>query len=187
MREAGRNSISPLPGNLPSPHGPIRCASGRPVYFYLAAATVLALDQVAKLAATALLKPRGSIPLLGEYLSLSYRTNTGAAFGLAPWAPTLLAVFGAVVVVALLFYGWRLARGSRLLGAALACLLGGAAGNLLDRVRLGYVVDFIDLHFWPVFNLADAAITVGAILFVCGLLISEVRGRAPDSGPHAPD
>jgi len=151
---------------------PIR---GERFLFYLCAAAVFALDQGSKWVATTWLKPLGSVPLLGKYVSLTYRTNTGAAFGMVPWASQGLELVGTAVVVLLLIYGWRAARGSRALGLALALLLGGAAGNLLDRIRLDYVVDFVDLHFWPVFNVADTAITVGAILFVCTILLGERR------------
>jgi len=145
---------------------------------------VFALDQGSKFAATTFLKPLGSIPVLGGYVSLSYRTNTGAAFGLMPWASRGLELVAAAVVVSLVIYAWRTKRTSGVLDAALACVLGGAAGNLLDRVRLGYVVDFIDLHFWPVFNLADSAITVGAILVVCTFLISDFRRHTCAEGDH---
>ncbi len=155
--------------------------------FYLIAAAVLVVDQATKLAAAYWLQPHPSIPLLGRFLSLSYRTNTGAAFGLVPWASTALQVLAAAVVAILLVHGWRMAQGSLALDVALACLLGGAAGNLLDRLRLGYVVDFIDLHFWPVFNIADTAITVGAILFVGALLISDFRHRTSDTGHRTND
>ncbi len=164
----------------------IAARSGR-LRFYLIAAAVLAVDQATKLAAAYWLQPHPSIPLLGRFVSLSYRTNTGAAFGLVPWASTALQVLAAAVVAILLVYGWRMAQGSLALDVALACLLGGAAGNLLDRLRLGYVVDFIDLHFWPVFNIADTAITVGAILFVGVLLISDFRHRTSDTGHRTND
>jgi len=152
-------------------------------FFFLWAAAVLALDQGSKLAASRFLGPDGCIPLIGRYVSLTYRTNSGAAFGLMPWASVAIELVGLAVVVALLLYGARVTAGRRVVDLALAWLLGGAAGNLLDRVRLGHVVDFLDLHFWPVFNLADIAITVGAILFVAVLLFAE-RGReqSPEDG-----
>lgn len=155
--------------------------------FYLIAAGVLAADQGTKLAAAHWLQPHPSVPLLGRFVSLTYHTNTGAAFGLMPWASTALQVLAAAVVGILLIYGCRMAQSRLALDMALGCLLGGAAGNLLDRLRLGYVVDFIDLHFWPVFNIADSAITVGAILFVCSLLISDFRHRTSDTGHRTND
>lgn len=138
---------------------------------YATAAAVLAADQGSKLLAMGLLRPVGSIPLLGRYVSLTWATNTGGAFGLLPSATPVLAGIAAVVVVALVVLAQRLA-GGRLVAVAMACLLGGALGNLIDRLRLGYVVDFIDLYFWPIFNIADIAITVGAGL----LLVSVITG-----------
>ena len=123
----------------------MRPIRGERFLFYLCAAAVFALDQGSKWV------------------------------GMVPWASQGLELVGTAVVVLLLIYGWRAARGNRALGLALALLLGGAAGNLLDRIRLDYVVDFVDLHFWPVFNVADTAITVGAILFVCTILLGERR------------
>ncbi len=182
-RPVGRVRESERPG-LEGAHDRAdkRRARGEHLSFYLWAAAVLVLDQGTKWAGTTFLKPLGSIPVLGNYLSLTYRTNTGAAFGMVPWASRGLELVGTAVVVLLLIYGCRAARGSRSLSLALALLLGGAAGNLLDRLRLHYVVDFVDLHFWPVFNLADIAITVGAILFVGTVLLGEGRGKQHEEG-----
>lgn len=132
---------------------------------YVTAAAVLVADQASKLAAVAWLQPVHSIPVLGPYLSLTYATNTGGAFGVMPAATVALAVVAVAVVVALIIAARRL-EGNRLLAASVACLLGGALGNLVDRLRVGHVIDFIDVHFWPIFNLADIGIVVGAGLLV---------------------
>ena len=136
---------------------------------YLTAATVLAVDQATKLIAVEFLRPRYSIPLIGPYVSLTWATNTGGAFGVMPTATAGLVVAAVIVVGALMLLAHRLA-GSRIMAIAVACLLGGALGNMIDRVRLGHVIDFIDLHFWPIFNIADIGITVGA-----GLLLSLIH------------
>jgi signal peptidase II len=127
------------------------------------AAAVVAADQVTKSWAVHRLS-HGSIHVVWKLdLILSY--NTGSAFGLVKgWAP-VLAAFAAVVVVALLIA----ARGvhSNAMAVALGLVVGGALGNLADRVlrgNHGAVVDFIALHFWPTFNVADSCITVGVIL-----------------------
>ena len=101
-----------------------------------------------------------SVPLWPNVFHLTRVNNTGAAFGLWRGAPAGLAVFSAVSVVLILGYLGR--PGARVSQAASwALVAGGALGNLYDRVRFGYVVDFLDLRVWPVFNFADACITLG--------------------------
>jgi signal peptidase II len=104
------------------------------------------------------------LPFLSRLFRISYVTNTGAAFGLFPNQGGLLVVVALVVVVVIVAYYRHLPADRWLLHLSLGLQLGGAIGNLLDRVRLGYVVDFIDVGFWPVFNLADSAIVVGVAI-----------------------
>lgn len=118
--------------------------------------------------------------VLGQVLSFTRSANTGGAFGLLAGQPVILAVVGGIVVVALLFIAPRLAAGSRLALTGTGLVLGGALGNVLDRVRLGHVVDFIDFHFWPVFNLADTAITVGVGLMAIALLLHRPAAEELD-------
>ncbi|MBD3292498.1 MAG: signal peptidase II [Armatimonadia bacterium] len=138
---------------------------------YVTAAAIVAVDQAAKLAAVEWLRPADSVPLT-SWLSLTWATNTGGAFGLFDSSTGLLAIVAAVVVGALVFIAPRLGR-SRLLAVAVASVMGGALGNLIDRVRVGYVIDYIDLHFWPVFNIADIAITVGAGLMIIATILGH--------------
>lgn len=144
---------------------------------YLTAAAVLVADQATKLAAVAWLRPLHSVPVLGRYLSFTYATNTGGAFGVMPTATAALAVVAMVVVVALIL-ATRWLEDNRLVAAGVACLLGGALGNLVDRLRVGYVIDFIDVHFWPVFNLADIGIVVGAGLLLVATVVGALRPPA---------
>lgn len=144
------------------------------VLVYLTAAMVLAVDQATKLIAAECLRPQHSIPLVGPYVSLTWATNTGGAFGVMPSATAGLVVAAVIVVTALVLLAHRLA-GSRIMAIAVACLLGGALGNMIDRVRLGHVIDFIDLHFWPIFNIADIGITIGAGLLVIATIAGAMR------------
>lgn len=144
---------------------------------YLTAAAVLVADQATKLAAVTWLRPLHSVPVLGRYLSFTYATNTGGAFGVMPTATAALTVVAMAVVVALILATRRL-EGNRLVAAGVACLLGGALGNLVDRLRVGYVIDFIDVHFWPVFNLADIGIVVGAGLLLVATVVGTLRHPA---------
>jgi len=145
----------------------------KPIVFYAVAAAVLAADQASKLAVVSAFVPRESHPVIPGIVDLTYATNTGGAFGLMPWATPVLAVVAGLVALALIVYGPRLAAAGRIIEVASALLLGGALGNLIDRARLGHVIDFVDLHFWPVFNIADMGITVGAILFVITVILGS--------------
>jgi len=153
---------------------------------YVVSLLVLAADQLAKLAAVRLLPPGESRPLLGAYLSLTVQHNTGAAFGIFPAATTALIVLGAIIIIFIALWGLQMAQSNRLLTAGLGMALGGAAGNLIDRLRLRYVVDFIDLHFWPVFNIADIAITCGTILVVIALFLRTRANRHGNSTNRQP-
>lgn len=130
----------------------------------MAVLTVVA-DQVTKGAAHTWLAPRQSIPLLPGLLHLTYVQNTGAAFGM------FRGCSGLFIALAVAIAGWISVELSQrphpTLGrVGLSLMLGGAVGNLIDRVRLGSVIDFIDLRVWPVFNLADSAITIGVGLLL---------------------
>lgn len=107
-------------------------------------------------------------------LSLERTSNSGIAFGLAGHVPSLVLILvAAAIVVVLLLLGTQMKwRGSSI---AIGLILGGALGNLLDRIFRGSVVDFIDLPHWPTFNLADVAITVGVVLLILGSLRSGGR------------
>ena len=146
---------------------------------YATAVAVYALDRVTKLWAEAALAGRPPIEVVPGVLSLNYTTNSGGAFGLGRSAPWVFAGATVLVSVVIVFVSFRLDR--RPLAVALGLILGGALGNLTDRVLngpglSGSVTDFIDLQVWPVFNLADGAIVSGAIL----LAISSARREEPE-------
>lgn len=141
---------------------------------WLAFALVLcAADQALKLLATAELHYAVPVPVLPGF-NLTLLHNTGAAFslldGASGWQRWFFTGIALVVGAGVVIWLATLAPGQRWAPLALALILGGAAGNVVDRVRLGYVVDFIQLYYeswyWPAFNLADAAICVGAVMLV---------------------
>jgi signal peptidase II len=149
------------------------------------AATVV-LDQGTKALVVRSLALHEYVPLVDGLLSLSHVRNRGAAFGLlsdwdVPYQSALLAALAVLALLAITLYFLRLPAAARLPRLALALVLGGAIGNLIDRVRLGFVVDFVHLywrqHQWPDFNVADSAITVGVTLLVLDILRSP--GEAP--------
>lgn len=137
---------------------------------YLFALFVFALDQLTKrwVVMRLPLNEIGKV-LIPNFLMLTRTSNTGSAFGLFPGSTLILAAAALIAVSAIIVYVARQKQGlSVLLGIALALPLGGALGNFIDRIRLGYVVDFIDARVgsyqWPVFNVADSAICIGVAL-----------------------
>ena len=127
----------------------------------------LAADQVSKGLVRLTLTPGQSVPESGVF-RLTYVTNTGSAFGLFPNQTLFLIIASFVGIGALLFFYRTHPASGALLPTSLGLQLGGAIGNLTDRIRLGHVIDFIDVGWWPVFNLADSAIMVGlaALLWI---------------------
>jgi signal peptidase II len=147
-----------------------RLFSGRTLFFVATTLAVVLLDRWTKQLAITHLYESGarSVPVLGEYIRLTYVENRGAAFGLLQDQTYFFIVVG-VVVIGVIIASYRyIPEPSWLLNLCLGLQMGGAIGNLIDRVRDGYVVDFVDLTFWPVFNVADSAICVG----VAGLALT---------------
>jgi signal peptidase II len=134
------------------------------------AVAVWALDQVTKIVAVRELEGREPVEVLGEVLQLRLIYNSGAAFGLAGGMTVLLTVVAVAVVVVIVRYATRL--GNVWWALALGLMLGGAVGNLTDRMLRdpgpfrGHVVDFLELPSWPVFNVADMAVVGGAAVMV---------------------
>lgn len=150
--------------------------------WYALAAAILALDQLAKRVATMHLDYGESIAAL-PFLAWTFACNTGVAFSLFEGFSAAFAVVAAVVAAYLAFEIWRW-RGSWVEGAAYACVLGGALGNMTDRVLHGCVVDFVHVRYdwfnFPVFNVADSAITIGAAAWIV-LVLLDLK-RAGDAG-----
>jgi signal peptidase II len=150
--------------------------------FYAVIVLVIALDQLTKMWATLSLRPLGTLTLVPGFFNLTYVRNTGIAFGMFAGQGLLVGLFVVALALAALYYarglnwaGWE----PSLVGG---CLCGGALGNLLDRSRLGYVVDFFDVyigtHHWPVFNVADSLICLAVgwiVLRQLGIKKLEIR------------
>ena len=146
-------------------------------------AGIFIADQLTKHALTHTFRPGDSLPLLPSLLQLTYVQNTGAAFGLFKGQQALFVVLSLAVIGWIGWEAWTRPLRAGFVRWGCALVAGGAAGNLVDRLRFGYVVDFIDLRVWPVFNLADSAITVGVGL----LLWHSLRRRhsTSDQPQHA--
>ncbi len=154
----------------------------------LLALGVLAADQWSKWWIEQTLVRGVSKTIIDGFLDLTLVHNTGVAFGLFPargelWGVLLLTVLGLVALSVVLIYFWRTPAEERLLLTALALILGGAVGNLADRIAAGSVTDFIDVYYrsyhWHTFNVADSAITIGI-----GLMILEILRSRPEPEPE---
>ena len=130
--------------------------------------TLLALDRATKLWAMRELRLQGPIPVL-PFFELSYVENTGAAFGLGHGANGFFIVVSAVLIGVLFRLLRRWPQKDLWLQAGGALVLTGAVANLYDRIAYRFVVDFLYLHHWPVFNVADSCITVGAVMLAWGM------------------
>ncbi|HIM58210.1 MAG TPA: signal peptidase II [Gammaproteobacteria bacterium] len=146
-------------------------------YFFLALLLVL-LDQVTKLLVYGYIKPNNSI-VINEFFSLTHVHNYGAAFSFladqSGWQRYALSGISMIASMAIIIWMYRTSTTQILKLSALAVLLAGAVGNLIDRAALGFVIDFIDLHYqtfyWPIFNVADILISVGVLL----LLLADIK------------
>lgn len=135
----------------------------------IGAAAILALDQGLKLWISKTLKPGEVLPVWGTFFRLTRVHNSGAAFGLFPEGTLAFLVTSAVVASFLFAYLlWRRPQGLKAWGSTL--ILGGALGNLIDRARMGYVLDLFALGNFPVFNVADAALVLGVGILALGIL-----------------
>lgn len=180
-----------------SPQRPLRM----PVFFWIAAVTIL-LDQLSKIAMNAIFHPlvvpglNGTpelskagleIVLIPNLLQFWYRINTGAAFSALTNHTGFLTAISVVISLFVVAWAWFLKPEERGLRLSQGLIFGGAIGNLIDRFRLGYVIDFIDAHWkdvyhWPTFNIADSAICVGIFL----LAVASFCATQPEAGSPEP-
>jgi signal peptidase II len=150
--------------------------------FFVTAALVIILDQLTKIWV------RASIPLGASWpeswpVRLTHINNTGAAFGLFQDRSIIFVGIAVLAVGLILYYYRRLPSDAWMVRLALGLMLGGAIGNLIDRIQQGHVTDFFDLRVWPVFNIADSAIVVGVLTLGYYLLfVAREEHAAPASG-----
>lgn len=156
-------------------------------YGYLTALAVIGIDQLTKRLALGSLDLHQPVSVLGNFLRFTLAWNQGAAFSMSWGGPMVLTVFTAIAVIMIAVFIWRLRNHTPLFFIALGGILGGAMGNLLDRIIYGKVIDFIDIGLnswrWPTFNAADIAITIGGILLVI-LYRSSARRNPEDGGEN---
>ena len=154
------------------------------IHYLIISLVILALDAWTKWLVSTHILPHESVSLIPHLFELVHVRNSGAAFGIganseSQLVPVLLNAGALAVFIVVVIYAIRSAVTDRVLQTGLHLILGGAIGNLLDRFRLGYVVDFLDVyvrdHHWPAFNIADSAICIGI-----ALLFFDMRRRPDD-------
>lgn len=165
------------------------------VWLFLVTAGVILFDHFTKLiieSRFALNESWQPFPEQLPFWRITHVSNTGAAFGLFPTGSMLFTFVAIIVSVVIVLYNYRLPAGHKLLRLALGLQLGGAMGNLIDRLRLGHVTDWMDVGPWPVFNVADASIVAGVLILAVLMLLErpavreqEEEGRMPELLPPA--
>ncbi len=147
--------------------------------------TILSLDQLTKFLVIKNLSLNETLPIIKGVMHLTLLHNRGAAFGiLKNQAPVF--IFTSILAIILIYFNLKIARHKKLslYNIALSFILAGALGNLIDRLFLGYVIDFLDFRIWPVFNVADSAITIGAILLGYSILKSDRTAQKRDASNY---
>ena len=139
---------------------------------FLVASLVFVLDRITKIAVASNMSYGQSIKILPNIFHFTFVLNNGTAFGLFKGANAALAILSVVAITLIIFYVLKNKAPAPDLANSLALglILGGAVGNLFDRIRFGYVIDFLDFRVWPVFNIADSAITIGICFFAWNIL-----------------
>jgi len=137
---------------------------------FLIASAVVIVDQITKAVALANLRYGESYSIIKKIFHLTLVQNSGAAFGLFKNQATFFIIISIIAIIFIILSLSKRQTGPYL---SLALILGGAIGNLIDRIRFGYVVDFLDFRVWPVFNVADSCISIGAFL----LFLLLIRGK----------
>lgn len=154
--------------------------------FFIVAFAVIALDQLTKHLVRATVSAGESWPSSDWFVHIVNVNNSGAAFGMLQGQTTFLVIMSLVGVAAIVLYYIYPPMEHRVLGLALGLLLGGAAGNLIDRIRFGKVTDFVNTDFFPAFNVADSSITIGVAVILLFFLAVEGERARVDRGHGQP-
>ena len=144
--------------------------------------SVVTLDQLTKAFVMKSMVPGQSIPILQDIFHLTYVLNPGAAFGILSNQRVFLLVTGAVLILTTAYFYPMLKKSDGRLQFGAAAILSGADANLIDRIQIGYVVDFFDFRIWPVFNVADIAIVVGMGFMIYTIIFRLDSGKVKEAG-----
>jgi signal peptidase II len=165
----------------------------KPIYYVIYTAAIIGgivLDQISKLIAVKLLAPIGSVPLWEGVLHLTYVENKGAAFGMLADQRWIFMSISSVAIIAIALYLYSGRNESKLYCGALTLIISGGIGNMIDRIALGYVIDFIDFCAFPeiwkwVFNVADSFVCVGAGIMILWLILDMIRDYKAEKAAKA--
>ncbi|MBW2964170.1 signal peptidase II [Candidatus Woesearchaeota archaeon] len=138
----------------------------------LVSVAIIIVERIIKFYVTEYLRIGESIPVLGSTLMITRAENVGAGFGILR-GYNLVFILAAAAVLILIIYFYNQIIYDRLLVFSFAFLLGGTVGNMMDRLFFGHVIDYVDLSFWPTFNLSDLALTTGAVLLIIYMYMVE--------------
>jgi signal peptidase II len=183
----------PSKGSNENPGDDVRAVTRSQLSLLSTALVITALDQVVKRVVVNTMELGQSIDVVGSVVRLTRTSNTGGAFGLLRGQGSWFVVVSAVAALAIAVMSRQIARGRRIERIAFGLILGGAVGNLIDRIRLGSVIDFIDVggsaYRWPAFNVADSGITIGVTLLAITLIFlsGTQNGREPAANHHNDD
>jgi signal peptidase II len=172
------NALQPVPGASRS----LAAGTAQWIGLGLVAAAAAAADQLTKSLVGNRLRLGDSVEVAGPF-TIHHVRNTGIAFGLFSDATSIVIVLTAAAIGALLVFFARSARRHALLPAAVGLVLGGSISNLADRLRFGHVTDFLDLDYWPAFNLADTFIVVGVGLLFLSFVAADRSSAAVGTSP----
>ncbi|MFZ5944053.1 MAG: signal peptidase II [Bacillota bacterium] len=148
------------------------------MFYTFLIALLVVIDQLCKYTAETYLKPIETYPIIQNIFHLTYARNTGAAFSILQGKQTFLITVSLIVIIALMLYFFRnIKKGNTYLNLSISLIIGGALGNLIDRIRLGYVVDFLDfiLINYPIFNTADVFVVSGIIFLIYAILFTDLE------------
>jgi signal peptidase II len=148
-------------------------------WYYFIAVFVIALDQFTKWLVVKNMAVYEQIPIIGNFFQLTSHRNTGAAWGILQGQMIFFYIITVIVIIGIVFYMQKYGKESKLLAVSLSFILGGAIGNLIDRVFRKEVVDFLDFtiikYDFPIFNIADSALVIGVILVLITTFIDEKK------------
>jgi len=114
-----------------------------------------------------------SIPIINRVFHITYIQNPGSAFGLLKFSNKTFIIIGLIIILVGIFFLLRLAKSHKLVFFSFILLLGGSLGNLIDRLRVGSVIDFLDFRIWPIFNVADSSLNIGIFLLIIHFLFQQ--------------
>ena len=145
------------------------------IFFYCVVAVVILLDQFTKFIAVSSLQLYQTHPVLENFFHFTLVHNRGVAFGMFREHPQVLTGIITLSLVLLLVWAHRSQEMGKLIRWAMALIIGGAFGNWIDRIRVGAVIDFLDFRVWPVFNIADCAISIGVGLYILVIIFDSKK------------